>query len=174
MTADKPTFQASISIPVNPNYKWGDSAIQAEYVNPVELNNRTILLANMYSHASEKLVQTLKHLGDIKKSKLEADRNLREFERELLRTNPPSAGDRQSTALLNAYLSRLIHEDDGLLAAYHGLQDAVHKADVAQIDAQTQVDVWRTRLSNIETVGTDIQTHLSFVKAEQRHSRSYT
>lgn len=168
------SFRETITIPVNPTYQWGrNPGLQTEYVNPIELSNRTILLANMYSHASEKLVSALGALATAKANKVEAERAVREFERELLRSNPPPSTDRQSTALLAAYILKVVHSTE-LVEAYTALTDAAQVADVALINAQTSVDVWRTRLNNIEVVSTDIQTHLSFFKAEQRHSRSYT
>lgn len=172
--AQTKSFREAIIIPVNPQYQWGHNpGLQAEYVNPVELNNRTILLANMYSHGSEKLVAAQSLLVKAKTAKVEAERALREFERELLRANPPPSSDRQNSALLQAYVLKTATETDKL-AAYRELADALHSADIGLINAQTAVDVWRTRLNNIEVVSTNIQTHLSFFKAEQRHSRSYT
>lgn len=168
------TLAQRLDIPVNPEYQWGHNPeLQAEYVNPVELSNRTILYANAYIAITSKLVESLKELGIAKTEKTNAETALQDFEQDLLCNNPPTAGDNKNIATLNSYILRTVSEYDST-TEYKQLKANVSLAESALIDAQTKIEVHRANLNSVEHACQQIQTHLSFIKAEHRQAKNYT
>lgn len=158
----------TLTIPVNSSYQWGHNPqLQAEYVNPVELNNRVIQLANVYTYITGQLSAASRQLGEAKKTLSDAEYELKDFTRRILKDHKPKSGDAQNNRMLDSYIYRVASEEN-LVEKLLELEKSVITAEKNVADCQIKVEVFRAELNNVELIGTHIQTHLSFVKAERK------
>ncbi len=161
-------------IPVNPKYDFaGDPSGQAEYVNPVTLNNMEIKHANAAILVADRVTGHMVRLAKFKADRDDAQNDLDDFEADLLRLHPAPPNDRKTNKLLDSYIRR-IAEQEGQLDHYKGLIDKVRKLDREITVTDAAVDAGRQVSSLIKMLGEHGQTHLSFVKNEYRQSKSYT
>jgi len=159
-----------LKLPTNPEYQWDQPEGQVEYANPVTLNNRVVELANASLKASQALVVYQKRRGEIRVQQQAATHALEDFEHDLLVQFPPPPNATKSNRLLQTYL-RTVATHHGKAEAYAALRKAVREAEANELEATTRIEVLRTALQAIQTVADNVQTHLSYVKAEKQHGR---
>lgn len=159
---------------MNPGYDWEHNPnLQPEYTNPVTLNNKLVYFANAYVEVTRRLGIAYKLLAEIKLAKHDAESALKDFEAEILNIYIPTSSERQNNRVLDSFISRsaATHEATN---EYIKLINAVREQEKKLIAIAIRIDYYNSQKSAIELAGTHIQTHLSFVKSEQRQSRSFT
>lgn len=160
-------------IPINTGYDWAiDPTQQAEYVNPVVLNNLEIKLANDAFDVSQKIIDIQTEVGNVEIRLKKKLLDLRIFESQLLAENPPKSNDTKSTKLVEAYIWKLATEANKL-DEYKTLLTS-HAALLAKVDdLKNAIEIQRNTLNSIRLVGEHIQTHLSYVKSEMKSTRVF-
>lgn len=160
-------------IPVNPDYDWEvDPTQQAEYVNPVVLNNLEIKLANDAYEVTEAILTLQGKVGQLETRLKKHVLELRVYESGLLSRDPPKSSDTKSTKLVEAYIWKLAI-DSGEEEEYKTLLNT-HAALLAKIDElQNAIEINRSKLNSIRLVGEHIQTHLSYIKSEMKSTRVF-
>lgn len=160
----------NLKLPVNPTYKWDGSEDQPEYVNPVTLNNRIIELANASLATSQLVVVQQTRRGLVRTQLKEAQDALLDFEQDLLVQFPPPPTATKSNRLVEIYL-RTLATHHNKLDEYKQLRQAVRAFEREELAISTKLDTLKTALASIQTVGDNIQTHLSYVKSERQNGR---
>lgn len=161
-------------IPVNPAYDFArDPEGQAEYVNPVTLNNCEIKHANAAIFVTDRVANHMRRLAELKAARDDAKNALDDFEADLLRLHPAPPNDRKTNKLLDSYIRR-IAEQEGEFEHYKGLIAEVRRLEREIIITDAAVDAGRQVWGLIKMLGEHGQTHLSFVKTEYKQARGYT
>jgi cell division protein FtsB len=167
-------FFDDLKVPVNPDYDWNvDPHEQLEYVNPVVLNNREIYWANAAVRLTQKQVGITRKLADLKARIQRTEDELHDLEEDLLIQNPPPSSARQSTRLTDLYI-RTLAFGSAQAAAYKRLRAEVRQLREEQALLQTALDNVKQVFAMLKLLGEHAMTHLSYVKAESKASRSYT
>lgn len=164
---------SQLQIPVNSEYKFDlEPMEQAEYVNPVILNNKLIQNANAFILVSQKQYNLIKMLVQAKQEYREAEASRKDFEKALINSGKPNSNDRKTILLLEAFLVAEATSLDSL-HEYVGLQkvEQVTKGAVENIQGKMSANEQIINAINASTLG--IQTHLSYVKSEINHARNY-
>jgi hypothetical protein len=163
-----------LHIPVNPEFDWSIPATeQLEYVNPVTLNNWTILLANYGLEVSQSIVGVNRKIRDRKKARAAAKHAFSDFQQDLLREYPPPALATKNLALTDAYIRNTAFVA-GRQEEYNHLQIALSDADQALEHLDIELDNARQVWDTIKLMGIHIQTHLSFLKSDMKKAGLYT
>lgn len=164
----------TLKVPTNPEYDFFlDPGAQHGYVNPVTLNNKLIELSNAYIDVTKLLSNRLREKSDIRTKLEEVGQALEDMEMEVLEQNPPTTtADCKSSKTIYAYVRRTLDEM-GKAPQFNQLLKDQRNLKQSLIQMETSIEIARSLLVAIETQGTNIQTHLSFVKNEARNSRHY-
>ena len=163
----------SLHIPVNPDYDWdNDPAGQAEYVNPVILNNKLIQNANAFIMVSQKQFSLTPKLVEAKQEHREAVARRKEMEKTIISEGKPTTNDRKTILLLEAFISYQANVM-GLAEEYSMMQDTEESTKnlVEIIQGKMAANEQIIKAIDASTLG--IQTHLSYVKSEISHARNY-
>lgn len=158
-------------VPVNPDFDWdADPSTQTEYVNPVRVNAHVMRQHNAAIRVAQELVAVNKHIGQLRRDLSEAKDDLEDFEQQILLDFPPPGTATKSTKLTNAYIRQTAfthNRRDRYLELLTRVRDLERTLLVIEVRADTARFVFQT----IKLTGEHAQTHLSFVKNEQKHSR---
>jgi carbonic anhydrase len=160
----------NLKLPVNPTYKWDGNEDQPEYVNPVTLNNRIIELANASLATSQLIVVNQTRRGAVRAQLKDAQDALLDFEQDLLVQFPAPPNATKSNRLVEVYI-RTLATHHNKLDEYRKLRLAVRELEREEMVISTKLDTLKTALASIQTVGDNIQTHLSYVKSERQNGR---
>ncbi len=163
----------SIRIPINPEYDFDIApSEQAEYANPVMLNNKLIQNANAHIAVSSMLNKLMQQLVGAKQDHREAETVKRDFEKQTIITGNPNSNDRKSTLLLEAFIQA---ETLSL-----GLVDDYLQIKKTEVETRNKLEVLQSKinanqqiLGAIEASTVNIQTHLAYVKMEMRNAGNY-
>ena len=164
---------SQLQIPVNPDYDFdSDEVEQAQYVNPVILNNKLIQNANAFIMVSEKQFSLIKALVEAKHLHREAEARRKDFEKQLIIRGQPNGNDRKTILLLEAFIVDQA-TSEGVIEEYAALQEAEKKTKkiVEIIQGKMSTNEQIIAAINASTLG--IQTRLSYVKSEISHARHY-
>lgn len=164
-------YLGKLKIPVNPDYNWDKAPEeQAEYANPVTLNNRIVELANATITVAEAIMVLQRQRGVCRSALKAAQDALEDFEQDLLVKYPPSTSATKSNRLVTTYI-RTVAFQHGLQDQYRELRDRVRELELEDITLHTRLESLKTAQQGIESITVNIQTHLSYVKAERQHGR---
>lgn len=157
-----------LSVPVNPDYDWNKGPeTQAEYVNPVTLNNRQVQWINAAIEVTREHIRLNKQLGERKAELSKVRFDLEDLEQELLLAYPPSTTATKSLKLLQQYVFQTAvtasrsEELKRLTGEIRRLETEIQKLEI-------EIDNCRQIYQMLKLAGEHGQTHLSFVKQEAR------
>lgn len=158
------------TVPVNPEYDWSlTPQEQADFVNPVELNNKLLDFQNEHARATLKVVACQKLRSKVKVALRSAENDLTKFRNRLLRQFPPSKDDRKTNVLLEAFIDRIAFEH-GKEAELSQLLAVVTKLEDEQTILDGQIESGKTICYMLQDFYENIKTHLAFRKHEERQS----
>jgi hypothetical protein len=160
----------SLLIPTNPEYDWeADANSQPEYVNPVTLNNREVLMANAAIVITQQHIKVNRQLAQVSHRLQEAEHAVSDFERDLLLRFPAPSTATKNNKLLQVYIYS-VATTQGYKDQYETLVRAVRtlSRDLAKWEAEAEN--CKAAYQAVKLGGEHIQTHLSFVKNEQKVS----
>jgi len=159
-------------VPANPTYDWATAEEQSEYVNPVTLNNREIQMANAAIVVTQQHIKVNRKIAEAKHWLQEAKHALEDFERDLLLRFPAPSTSTKSTKLLQVYVYSTATSQN-LKSQYDALVTKVRELDRELLKWEAEADNCHMAFQAIKLAGEHIQTHLSFVKNEQKNARAY-
>jgi hypothetical protein len=163
-----------LTVPTNPAHDIeADPVGQPEYVNPVALKNRLIVLANAYTDVTQRLTGLITEVGEAKAQVETTKADLEDFESDLLVGSKPNTAQSKSNKTIQAFL-RLTAEEAGIGPDYKKRQAAALKAVRELKRAEVKIEAARAVLNNIDMVSRNIQTHLSFAKHEYTNAQHFT
>lgn len=164
---------SSLHILVNPDYDFDvDPVDQAQYANPVILNNKLIQNANAFIMVSQKQYNLIKTLVEAKHKHREEEARRKDFEKALIISGKPNSNDRKTILLLEAFITQQAIEEKSLIAYTLLQQDEKQAKKVVEtIQGKMSANEQIINAINASTLG--IQTHLSYVKSEINHARNY-
>ena len=158
----------SLRIPVNPAYDFARAPEdQAAYVNPVRLNDYVIRLANTALRLGVRIDALSRDLAAAKAALQTAEHALEDFQQDLLVRYPPNSLATKSNRLLDRFIRQQVEQEnlgDEWRARLTALRAARRQVDQLELE----LDGARALAQTIKVAGEQIQTHLSFVKAEAR------
>jgi len=167
------SFWNELKIPVNPEYDFTrDPATQAEYVNPVVLNNMEVRQANAAIEVSDRLGRHQRRLAELKVELDEAEAGQEDLETEILTHHPAPTNDRKTNKLLDAYV-RGMAEQLGKREELQTLVDRQREIRREILLTEAAIEAARQAWQCIRLLGEHGQTHLSFVKQEYKQARGY-
>lgn len=157
-------------IPVNPEYTWDlTPEEQADYVNPVELNNKLIEFQNQHARVASKITADQRKRAELKVSLRDADNKLTRFRNKLLRLHPPPNNDRKTNILLESYVERLAL-DEGVEGQWEQVNFAVRTLE-SQIELlEADIESGKSITFMLRDFYENIKTHLAFRKHEWRQT----
>ena len=163
----------NLLIPTNPDYDWeGDVSNQPEYVNPVTLNNREIMMANAAIVITQQHIKVNRQVAQIRHTLREAEHALSDFERDLLLRFPAPSTATKSTKLLQVYMYSVAITNN-LQSQYNSLSGEIKNLSRELARWEAEAENCKAAYQAVKLSGEHIQTHLSFVKNEQKASRSF-
>lgn len=173
MSAPK-TVAARMRIPVNPEFDLEADPHENEYqyVNPVQLNNQLIVLANEQVSLAQVRVAAEREIVALKLDKRKLERKLEDLEEALLRDNPLSPSEAKSLKTIGAAVARRVKEA-GNEAVFAELRDQIRDLE-DKTDEQLGLAA-RSRIysDTAYNVSENIKTHLSFVKYEVNEAKQH-
>lgn len=167
------SLRSLLLVPTNTEYSFNeDPEDQLSYVNPVTLNNLLIKYANAAVEITSKIVV-------LKKAKVELDIQIRELkhsiedmESDILQENEGSANDHKNLKAQAAFVRKKAKET-GRYDTLAELESTLEKHEVERMKKQVAIENASSTLELIEQLSQNVQTHLSFVKNEMRHTGKY-
>jgi hypothetical protein len=157
-------------VPVNPDYDWDVPAEeQTEFVNPVRVNNHVMLQHNAAIRVAQRVVALNRKIATGRQALGTAKDALEDFEQELLITYPAPGSATKNLKVLNAYVRQVAFEH-GQREEYLARVQAVRDAERAVASLELEAETARFVFNTIKLTGEHAQTHLSFVKNEQRNA----
>lgn len=161
-------------VPTNSRYSFTtDPAEQTAYVNPLTLNNLLIKYANAAVTITDKLI-------GFKKAKVELDIEVREtrqaledMESDILQESEGSANDHKNLKAQAAFVRKRAKET-GRYEDLKGLEKKLAELETGRLRKQVDVESAAHTLDIIDQLSQNVQTHLSYVKNEMKHTRNYS
>lgn len=164
---DRSKFFVKLAIPVHPEYDFDVDSGSTDYVPPVKLNNLLILYTNAAIELTESLTKVQRRMERVKLEQKQKQRELDRLQKTLLAKHPAPTSSTKNLLLTEAYV-RLLAENDGLLAGFSALEDAVAAKDDEIDRLKAEVKNLYDTMDTIKLACTNIMTHLSFVKQEAK------
>ena len=167
------SMKSLLLVPTNEEYSFAeDPDEQLSYVNPVTLNNLLIKYANAAVEVTSKIVV-------LKKAKVELDITIRELkqdiadlESDILQENEGSANDHKNLKAQAAFVRKKAKET-GRFDTLAELEQRLEAAEIERMKKQLAIENASSTLDLIDQLSQNVQTHLSFVKNEMRHTGRY-
>ncbi len=174
-TEREAAYFSRLEIPTHPDYDFDkDPADQFEYANPVTLNNQLVL----YTNAAIGLTQTVVSLGRRRQAsrlrKKDLERKLKGLRNRVLSDNPAPPSAAKNLALTEAYVFRCL-DAAGKLNEAEQLEAQIAVLEDEGETMKEEVENLHFTMKTLELAGTNVMTHLSWLKAEVRnHGRTST
>ena len=158
----------SKSIPVNPRYDWSKGPADQEhgdFFNPVTLCNKEIFYANSIIAVVDQITAVNTSLGNIKYNIHKFKSRKQEIEETVLVTEEFSRDQTKNVVTQTAYLRERIKSSD-YADEYAEVESQLRKFEQDLFKEQARADNGRLTLEGLKLVSQNIQTALSFYKAE--------
>lgn len=170
--APRSPFFAKLEIPTRPDYDVDTDSGGADYVPPVVLNNRIVLYTNAAIELTERIVRLNRKVEGLRLEQRKVSRKRDTLRTTLLAEHPAPPSAAKNLMLTEAYVLTLA-KNAGLSGALSEYEDAI-AAFEDQIDlAKSDTESAKYTMNTIKLACESIQTHLSFVKQEQKlHGRA--
>ena len=159
------------TVPVNPDYNWEqDPTDQAAYFNPVTLCNKEVHYANSIIQLVGVLMKLNTAVGalklKIKKLKLRKE----DMEADVISREEPGKKDTSNLMLLNAFVrGKLLESEQG--EEYAKVVEEWRSSEEQLSQLEVKRDNTYRALDALELVSQNLQTALSYHKAEMRITR---
>lgn len=153
-------------IPVNPNYDWDKPPTeQADYVNPGTLANKVVFYANKIIDIADRLTAVNTELTNVRLELAKLKTRKEDIEFDTLAVEDFSQAQTKNMTLLTANLRSSI-QDGPFAAEYQEVCSRITDLEAQKMTLEMRKDSGDRMLDALKLVSQNIQTTLSFYKAE--------
>lgn len=168
-SAQRAPWFKRLAIPTYEGYDLERDSGNLDYAPPPLLNNYILLYTNAIIELAEPAVKASENLQAAKQGLSDAQLAFERFRRDTLQNQKIPTAYAKTNFLIDTYLTQVCHESDRL-EEYERLEANVVQAEQAVEHWKQKVSMLSELVRKLEAACQNIQTHLSYVKAEQRLS----